>query len=339
MPVPRLVIRAVAVACAVGGAGLFAVQSGYGIGIGNARVDTPAIPTSVVLGTAPAAPARPTIADSAGIRMPTQAIPVAQIMPGAPPAPGIGAMPADGVAQGDARGAVELSAFGLPCGLSVMATAMPGAMVGLDVMDPCQPDTRVEIAHSGLVFTGLTDALGLLTVDIPALQTPARVSVTLPDGRSETTMVALPDLINFDRAAVTWYNTAELALHAMERGAEFGGPGHVWQDAPGTIEDAIDGIGGFLTELGDPDVTAPRMAQVYTFPRRTLGAGDLVRLSIDAPVTDCNCGQAVIAQSLQNSGGNAIEVVPITLTLPGCDAVGDYLVLQNIFRDLRLARN
>lgn len=339
MPVPRLVLRAVALACVAGGAGLFAVQSGYGIGIGNARVETPAVLTSAILGTAPAAPAIPTIADSAGIRLPMPAIPVAQIMPSAPPTPGPNAMPADGVARGGTGGAAEVSAFGLPCGLSVMATTMPGAMVGLDVMDPCQPDTRVEITHSGLVFTGLTDALGLLTVDVPALETPAYFSVTLPDGRSETSMVALPDIANFDRVAIAWDDNAELALHAMERGAEFGGPGHVWQDAPGTIEDAIDGIGGFLTGLGDPGVASPRMAQVYTFPRRTLGAGDLVRLSIDAPITDSNCGQAVSARSLQNSGGNAIEVVPITLTLPGCDAVGDYLVLQNIFRDLRLAQN
>ena len=43
-----------------------------------------------------------------------------------------------------------LSPFGLPCGLSVTTTASDGAVVALDIMDPCQPHSRVIIEHSGL---------------------------------------------------------------------------------------------------------------------------------------------------------------------------------------------
>ena len=36
-------------------------------------------------------------------------------------------------------------------------------------------------------------------------------------------------------------------------------------------------------------------------------------------------------------GANASGTYDLTLTLPGCDAVGDFLVLQNMFEDLTLA--
>jgi hypothetical protein len=38
-------------------------------------------------------------------------------------------------------------------------------------------------------------------------------------------------------------------------------------------------------------------------------------------------------------GNAAAEMVPLSFTYPTCDAVGDTLVLQNVFGDLRLAAN
>ena len=51
-----------------------------------------------------------------------------------------------------------LSPLGLPCGLTVTTEARPGAMVALDIMDPCQGNARVVVEHSGLNLTGQTDA-------------------------------------------------------------------------------------------------------------------------------------------------------------------------------------
>ncbi len=234
---------------------------------------------------------------------------------------------------------VALSPFGLPCDLNVSTTAMPGAMVALDVLAPCQPDARIVIEHSGLTITAQTDALGLLTMDIPAFESPAFFTVRFPDAQSESSLVSLPDLANYDRVAVQWSDDRQLALHAIPFGTAFGAPGHIWEENPGDIAAAQDGTGGALLEIGDLTVSDPMVAQIFTFPHASLSDGEVIEISIDAPVTETTCGQPVSARTLEMTRAGVVEVTPVTLTVPGCDAVGDYLVLQNLFQDLTVAAN
>ncbi|PWK61666.1 hypothetical protein [Roseicyclus mahoneyensis] len=232
--------------------------------------------------------------------------------------------------------AVALSPLGLPCGLNVSAEAMPGAMVALDIIDPCAPETRVDITHGALRFSGRTDAMGLLTLDIPALETPAFFTVRLETGAEATTLAGLPDLIDHARAAITWTGDIGLQLHGYLGEATFGQTGHVWQDSPGSVADASIGAGGFLSILGDPGLAQPQLAQVFTIPR---ALRDDLSLVVEVPITETTCGRPVRAQSLQITPGEAIEIRPVTMTLPGCEAVGEFLMLQNLFLDLRLASN
>lgn len=227
---------------------------------------------------------------------------------------------------------VALSPLGLPCGLSVSAEAAPGAMVALDIIDPCAPDARVTITHNALSVTARTDAMGLLTVDLPALETPAFVTVHLDGGAEATVLTGLPDFGDHDRIALGWEGNLGLQLHAFEGDATFGASGHVWQDAPG---DKAAG-GGFLTMLGDATMDPPGMAQIYTVPRTRSGS---LTVSVEVPITDANCGQPVNARILRVDPTGQVDVRPITMTLPGCDAVGEFLLLQNLFSDLRLASN
>lgn len=229
-----------------------------------------------------------------------------------------------------------LSALGLPCGLTITAEAMPGAMVALDVMDPCAPDTRVEIVHGPLRFSDRTDAMGLLTTDVPALETPAFFTVRLETGTEAMTLAGLPDLIDYDRAAILWMGAAGLQLHGYRGQADFGGPGHVWQDNPGSVADAMIGAGGFLNLLGDPELDEPQLAQVLTMPRAHRGEMSLV---VDVPITTETCGQAISAETVKSMGGTHTIRQPVSLTLPGCEAAGEFLMLQNLFSDPRLAAN
>lgn len=229
----------------------------------------------------------------------------------------------------------QLSDLGLPCGITVSATALPAAMVALDIMAPCRTEASVTVNHSGMEIVSSTDALGLLTLDIPAFETPAFFSVTFADGIEETVLVGLPDLRDFDRIGLSWQGNMGLELHAMEFGAQFGGQGHVWHETPSGPDAAIAGTGGFLTLVE----TGNSFAQIYTLPRATLREGDSVRLSIDAPVTQTNCTRDVMARTLRAEGGGPVDVTELTFTVPGCDAVGDVLVLQNLLDDLRLASN
>jgi len=300
---------------ATGGAIL--LQSGVSQAAGEAG-GTPMVQASVMAGSlGQLVPAPGLTEPGPAVTLPRQAVvtTAVQATPGAPLSPGVDPQP--------------VSALGLPCGLNVDSMAMPGAMIALDIMAPCQPDARVVIEHSGLTLIGRTDAYGLLTMDIPALETPAFLNVELPDGSVETTLVALPDLADVSRVALQWEAPGALELHAMEFGASFGGPGHIWQEAPGDIATALQGTGGFLVTLGTEATDGP-MAQVYTLPHASLRPGDSVAVSIDAAITTENCGQAISAHAMQVLGGNAGEIMPIDLTMPGCDAVGDYLVLQNL---------
>lgn len=234
---------------------------------------------------------------------------------------------------------MPLSPFGLPCGLSVSAMAAEGGIVALDIMDPCQAHSRVVIEHSGLNLTGRTDVMGLLTMDIPVFENPAFFTVRMPDGTSDTALAIVSDLGDYFRVGLQWNEDRQLELHALEFGATYGESGHVWLDQPGSVDRATAGEGGFVMQVGSTDVEAPMLAQIYSFPRDTLGHQGNVRLSIEAPVTETNCGQPTEARTLELQEDGLVSVVELTFTLPGCDAVGDYLLLQNLLQDLRVASN
>jgi len=315
----KLIFRSVALAAIAGSGVIVALHFGLGPTMGAAQ------PASVVLtaGTLPSAP--PVLAEAPDLT------PLAD--PVSEPEPPV-AMDEQAPTPDDAS--VAVSPLGLPCGLSVTAEAMPGAMAALYIMEPCAPNARVTITHGPLVFATRTDAMGLLTLDIPALETPAFLSVRIEDGAAATALVGLPDLIDYARVAITWEEDRGLQLHAFESGAEFGDPGHIWQEAPGSVAEAVIGTGGFLTWLGDDMLGAPQLAQVYTVPR---ALRDDLALSVEVPVTEGNCGQPVRAQSIAIAPDGEVAATPVSFTLPGCDTVGEYLLLQNLFQDMRLASN
>jgi len=296
-------------------------------------------------------PAAAALAEAAGAPTP-EAPPEPIVTPETPsPAPSVAApsmedasapdVPAPAPGRGAATGTTAeddgaTSPFGLPCGLSVGGEAMQGAMVALDIMAPCRPEMQVEIEHAGLVVSAATDAAGLLTLDIPAFETPAFLTVRMADGEEAMVVTGVPDLGDIGRVAVSWQGDQRIELHAFENGAEFGGAGHVSPDAPGSMGATASGTGGFLTPLGDADLPAAHRALVYSYPR-TLRDG--LRLSVDVPVHADNCGRQLRAKSHQIRPDGGVASQPITLAMPGCDSPGGYLVLQNLFDGRRLASN
>lgn len=219
---------------------------------------------------------------------------------------------------------IARSAWGLPCGLSVTATPLPGAMVALDVMDPCRPDARVEITHMALRISARTDALGLLTLDVPAFESPARFAVSLESGANATAETGLPDLGDYARAAIAWTGPHAITLHG-EAG-----------DNPAMIAARTTQTESFLSRLGDATLDAPHLAQVLTTPA-ALQDDLLIRAEIAVDAT--SCGRPIVARSLQSLGGGPVTMADIALTLPGCEATGEFLMLQNLFQPPRLPAN
>ena len=164
MSARTLIVRSVALAALLGGGVAFATQSNVGLGSERPQVE-PVVLSAAAPHAPRQAPAIPLVADTGGVVMPVGG----PVQAAGPTRPDHAQTPLS-APQPQATGFSDL---GLPCGLSVASEAMPGAMVALDIMEPCAPNARVEISHAGLVFTARTDALGLLTVDVPALETPA----------------------------------------------------------------------------------------------------------------------------------------------------------------------
>ncbi|RME15147.1 MAG: hypothetical protein D6801_07920, partial [Alphaproteobacteria bacterium] len=123
-------------------------------------------------------------------------------------------------------------------------------------------------------------------------------------------------------------------LHAYEAGAGDDDAGHVWADNPALPEDAIAGAGGFLTVLGS--TADGYAADVYTFP---LDRDVPVEISLEAQIMENTCGGVIRGTILRNSPIGEPEAVPLAMAAPGCDAVGDYLVLKNLPQNLKIAQN
>jgi hypothetical protein len=217
------------------------------------------------------------------------------------------------------------------------AEPAPNASVRVLLSAPCRPNERVELRHEGLAFAMATSALGLIDVTIPVFTRQARIEAQLADGTVLTGMPVVAGLHDFERVALASDGRAVLAINAFEFGARPGDGGHV-RYAPGMWHRGSQARGQ-IVRLGDPGIAAPLQSEIYTFPvgqKLTTGA---VRLHVEAEVTEATCGRAVEATAIQSMPGGPPSHVALTLDMPGCDATGDILVLKNVLRDLRLARN
>ena len=220
----------------------------------------------------------------------------------------------------------------------VFASASVGqhAMVSLDIYAPCAVNQRFTLHHNGMMITQSTDSEGEAQLTIPALAEVSVFIVAFDNGAAAVTSVAVPDAGSYQRAVLQFEGADGLDLHAQENGAGYGDVGHKWAGQPGELGD-LDMGGGFLIELGDNSLIKPRLAQVYTYPMNTPAADTVVNFSVEAQITPANCGQDLLAQSLQSDAFGGLEAVDLVMTMPGCDAVGDLLILGNMFTDIQVA--
>jgi hypothetical protein len=64
-----------------------------------------------------------------------------------------------------------------------------------------------------------------------------------------------------------------------------------------------------------------------------------VHVSVEAEVTAFNCATDVSGQTIQRQGDGSMRPVSVTVAMPDCDAIGEFLVLKNLLRDLKIASN
>jgi len=228
----------------------------------------------------------------------------------------------------------EESVPSLNCEYILTAKAEVRAMVRLTLNARCLENERFTLHHNGMMFTGVTDAEGQSEMLVPALSTEPVFIAAFLNGEGAVANAKVPAFTEYDRRVVQWKGPSGLQLHALEGGAEYGDPGHIWAGAD-QDKAASD---GFLVRLGNPQAAEPLMADVYSFPSGAASSAD-VAMSVEAEVTRENCGQDIEAQTLEFSTGGEIRSQDLTLSIPDCDAVGDFLVLKNLLDDLKIAGN
>ena len=219
-----------------------------------------------------------------------------------------------------------------PCPVTLDLMAQPGGMLGLTLIAPCKANERVVLRHAGLAITAHTTATGALFLDLPALSVDGTVDVMLPGGETISASVDVPDLGELRRFAVQWQADDAFQLHAFESTAD--GDQHRSASDPGQAPmGGVAVAGGYLLQLGDVGTDLPMLAEVYTFPRDQSLVTDVV---VEAAVTPATCGRELLAETL-SSGVGGVVVTDLSLAMPDCGAVGDFLVLNNLVPDLKIA--
>lgn len=231
------------------------------------------------------------------------------------------------------------SAYGVPCSMQLTTTASAAAMISIKLSASCEPNQHFVLQQGDLKVSGKTSVVGLAKIKMPALSDTATITVHFDDGQTASSEVEVADFNDYDRVALQWKGRSGLAIHALEFGADYGQAGHVWKETPRTIEHAESAFGGFMTRLDLVDSADALHAEIYSFPSATAHRDGAIRLSVEAEITEFNCGTKVSAQTLQSKALTGVEVVDLMLLMPDCDAVGDFLVLNNLLRDLKIALN
>lgn len=212
------------------------------------------------------------------------------------------------------------------CTVTTEGTALAGARIGLEINAPCDAGSRADIFQGDLQIAVALDAEGQGQIDLPALSGVATVAVVV-EGRAPVSLLTeVPDMASYNRAVLHWQGDMGLELHAFEGAdADYGTDGHVSPQSPQTIAHVLAGTGGHLTMLGDPTLENANMALVYSAATETG-----VDISIEAPVLAGNCGQEVFAGTIKITPDTSPEAQDLTLTMPGCDATGEIVMLGDL---------
>ncbi|MDZ4391591.1 hypothetical protein [Cypionkella sp.] len=264
----------------------------------------------------PAQPKPPLLAEAAtlpAVVTPAEVAPVAKIAPQEP--------------------APVVQAVVDPCPVTLELSTAENALISLTLVAPCHANERVVLKHAGLTVTAKTTVTGALFTDLPALVQDATVEVMFKDNSAVEAAISVPELATLRRFAVQWQQDDAFQLHGFEADSDFGGAGDVTAATPHQPAAGVPAKGGFLSVLGDASTDLPMLAQVYTYPKDSAAKPEIV---VEAAVTEATCGREVLGQTLQTVPG-AVKITDMSLAMPECDAIGDYLVLKNLVPDMTIA--
>lgn len=225
------------------------------------------------------------------------------------------------------------------CEISMSAKVATAAMVDLEVDAPCYANERLTIHHNGMMSSHTTDKNGKLAILAPALAENAVFISAFANGEGALASVEVSSLAFYDRKVVQGKAMGGFTIHAFEYGADYFQNGHVHADSKSKMDNAVRGKGGFVSKIGDASLEDALVAEIYTFPSVSAKQAGDINVSVEAEVTAMNCGLSIEAQTLEVHEAGRVKIQDLSLAIPACDAVGDFLVLKDLLEDLKVARN
>lgn len=215
-------------------------------------------------------------------------------------------VPAAATGPGPRDDAADRLRFGIDCRPGVSLAPRGAKWLEVSVSAPCHPGALLAVALGPLDVSLRAGPAGAASVLLPALASARTVTVRAP-GEDPVTVPspggAATELIALRSQA------GQARLHMLAPDADHGSAGHIRADAAGTLGMVRLGAPGTRIVEAAPD-PAPGMA-----------------ISVEVPVTAQNCGRDVRAELLRHAGGRT-RVHSLSLSVPDCDAIGEFLVLK-----------
>ena len=227
------------------------------------------------------------------------------------------------------REAAETTPVQVVCADDLALEAQPGGMIDVALSANCRSGQRIVLRHAGLAVTGKIAADGTYQTVLPALSVAEAVEILFQDGSKTSQIVSMPEVAAMRRFGVQWQGVGAFAIQSFENGADLGQADVISVSNPGAAQS------GVMTLLGDASVENPLMAQIYTYPANPLRSTQVV---VEAAVTGQTCGHDLLGDVIFSEAGQA-RTVDLTLAMPDCSGIGDFLVLKNLATDLKIAAN
>ncbi|MEM8742420.1 MAG: hypothetical protein AAGE13_13115, partial [Pseudomonadota bacterium] len=221
------------------------------------------------------------------------------------------------------------------CRPALTLSTASGQMVALDVEADCLAGESVVIEQAGLLFAQRVGDDGRLSATLPAMSSPARVTIRYGAGETVSESIVVQGLDRVARVAIVWRGGYDLNLHLFAPGLRDGAR-HVWQDAPRDRRQARLGGGGYLLSLGDPALGDYR-AEVISVPLRRSGQPAVMRLELQLGDPAAACLEAIDYSMVWADARRRADPQAIRLPLTACPAAGEMLRNAGL-RDLVLAR-
>lgn len=201
----------------------------------------------------------------------------------------------------------------------IAAQALSGGRVSIEVTAPCRPGQMLTLRYGSYEFQHALDGSGRTTAMLDLFQgKTAPVSLQLGDGPRQVLSLEAVDLSGISKIAVLWRAPVNLDLHIYEYAAHHGGPGHVWADAPSSVEAAEAEAQktrrgrGFLSSKSDGRGGGDK-AEVYTFFHHGEQQSGLIATALDYETR----GAAADGETCGNGAHASVVYDAIILALNG----------------------